>query len=274
MGSWGTGISSNDTFADVHAEFFDLYNDGLEVGEISEKLIKENQETIDDVDDSNNFWFALAKAQWECKQLDRKLFEKVRNIIESDSDLKVWRELGADEKDIKSRKIVLEKFLAKLETEKPKARARKKKIVRQPVFAKGDCLAFKLENGNYSGAVVLEAIYDTEYGYNLIVSTRINKPTKPNKEDFEKAEVLFLNFANWNDEPNFHWFLPLRFKKIQHLFEKVTNIEVKKKYNIENSMISFCGDFDIYLIEQANRQFESEKTRQTSSAKQLIKENI
>lgn len=70
MGAWGTAISSNDTYADIYGEFFDLYNDGLDVTEISKKLIADNQETINDKDDCNNFWFALAKAQWECKQLD------------------------------------------------------------------------------------------------------------------------------------------------------------------------------------------------------------
>ena len=48
---------------------FDLYDDGLDVAEISEKLITTNQEIINDIYDSNNFWFALAKAQWQCKQL-------------------------------------------------------------------------------------------------------------------------------------------------------------------------------------------------------------
>lgn len=274
MGSWGTGISSNDTFVDVYGEFFDLYNDGREVSEISEKLIKENQELVDDVDDRNNFWFALAKAQWECKQLDKNLFEKIKNIIESGSDLEVWRNLEADEKDIKKRKIVLEKFLAKLQTEKPKAKSRKKKVIRQPVFAKGDCITFKLENGNFGGAIVLEAIYDTEYGYNLVVSTRINQTQKPDNKDFENSEVLFLNFASWNDKPNIHWFFPFRFKKIQHLFEKVASIEVQNKYSVENSMIGFCGDFDIHLIEQANRQFKSEKTKPKPKVNQFIKELI
>ena len=73
MGAWGTAISSNDTYADIHDEFFELYNDGLEVDEISKQLINKNQETINDPDDCNNFWFALVKAQWECKQLDKTL---------------------------------------------------------------------------------------------------------------------------------------------------------------------------------------------------------
>src|SRR5689334_18779357 len=85
MGTWGTGLSSNDTYADIYDSFFELYNDGLNVDEISKKLIKENQEIIDDQDDANNFWFALAKAQWECKDLNREILEKVRHIIESGS---------------------------------------------------------------------------------------------------------------------------------------------------------------------------------------------
>jgi hypothetical protein len=39
MGAWGTAISSNDTYADIYSEFFNLYNDGLEVDEISKILI-------------------------------------------------------------------------------------------------------------------------------------------------------------------------------------------------------------------------------------------
>ena len=81
MGAWGTAISSNDTYADIYGEFFDLYNDGLDVAEISKKLIADHQETINDADDCNNFWFALAKAQWECKQLDKDIFERIKNVL-------------------------------------------------------------------------------------------------------------------------------------------------------------------------------------------------
>lgn len=126
MGAWGTAISSNDIYADIYGGFFDLYNDGLDVAEISKKLIANNQETIGDPDDSNNFWFALAKAQWECKQLDSELFDRVKNIVESGADLKVWQQLDAEEKDIKKREVVLDKFLADLQTERPKAKSRKK----------------------------------------------------------------------------------------------------------------------------------------------------
>ena len=101
MGVWGMAISSNDTFEDIYADFFDLYNDGLEVAEISKRLIDNNKETIDDPDDSDNFWFALAKAQWQCKQLDKALYKRVKEIIETDANIEIWRQLGAEEKEIK-----------------------------------------------------------------------------------------------------------------------------------------------------------------------------
>lgn len=272
MGAWGTAISSNDTYADIYDEFFDLYNDGQSVEDISKKLIADNQETINEPDDSNNFWFALAKAQWECKQLDTEILEKVKEIIETDSDLEVWRRLDADEKDIKKRKVVLDKFLADLQTEKPKAKSRKKKVVRQPPFEKGDCLTFKLANGNYGGAVVLEAIKDTEYGHTLLATTRINQPAKPTKKDFENAEILIANYENWDNNFNIKWYFPIRHKQTAHLIEKVDTMEVQINYDINKSMNGFVADFDVWVIQVANQQFESEKTKPRPTTKQTIKE--
>jgi len=272
MGAWGTAISSNDTYADIYGEFFDLYNDGLDVAEISKKLIADNQETINDTDDSNNFWFVLAKAQWECKQLDKDIFDRVKKVIETGVDLEVWRQLDADEMDIKKRKAVLDKFLADLQTDRPKAKSRKKKIIRQPVFEKGDCLSFKLENGNYGGSVILEAIKDSEYGHNLIATTRLNQPNKPTKKDFENAEILIMNYANWDNNPNVKWYLPIRHKHTAHLIEKVENIEVQINYDIKNSMLGFVSDFDIWIIQVVDLQLKSEETKPRSTTKQTIKE--
>lgn len=272
MGAWGTAISSNDTYADIYGEFFDLYNDGLDVTEISKKLIADNQETINDKDDCNNFWFALAKAQWECKKLDKDIYDRVKKVIETGADLEVWRQLDADEKDIKKRKAVLDKFLSDLQIERPKAKSRKKKIIRQPIFEKGDCLTFKLENGNYGGAVILEAIKGSEYGHNLIATTRINQLNKPTKKDFENAEVLVMNYASWDNKPNVKWYLPIRHKQTAHLIEKVENIEVQINYDINNSMFGFVGDFDIWVIEVVDQQLKSEETKPRSSTKQTVKE--
>ncbi len=272
MGTWGTAISSNDTYADFYGEFFEMYNDGLDIVEISRKLIAENQETINDTDDCNNFWFALAKAKWECKQLDKELFDRVKSIIETGADLEVWRQLDSDEKDIKKRQFVLNKFLADLQKERPKAKSRKKKRICQPAFEKGDCLTFKLENGNFGGAVVLEAIKDSEFGYNLIATTRINQPNKPTKVDFVNAEVLVINYAGWENKPNVNWYLPIRHKHTANLIERVENIEVQINYDIKNSTLGFVGDFDIWVIQVVDNQLKSEETKPRSKTKQTIKE--
>jgi hypothetical protein len=272
MGAWGTAISSNDTYADIYDEFFAHYNEGLSVEDISKKLIADNQEIINEPDESNNFWFALAKAQWECKKLDTEILEKVRKIIETGLDLEVWLRLDADEKDINKRKDVLDKFLTDLHNERPKAKSRKNKVIKQPPFEKGDCLTFKLTNGNYGGAVVLEAIKDTEYGHTLIATTRINQPTKPTKNDFENAEVLISNYANWDNNFNIKWYLPTRHKQIAHLIEKIATIEVQINYNNNKSMNGFVADFVMWVIKVADQQFESEKTKPKPTTKQTIKE--
>lgn len=272
MGTWGTAISSNDTYADIYGEFFDLYNEGHTVAEISKKIISANQDIINKKDCSNDFWFAVAKAQWECKQLDKELLDRVTDIIKTGADLEVWRESGSNEKDIAKRKNVLDKFLANLQTERPKAKTRKKKIIRQPVFEKGDCLTFKLANGNYGGAVVLESIKDSSEGCNLIATTRINLFNKPTKRDFEQAEVLLVNYANWDNKPSVRWYYPIRHKQTAHLIEKVGQIDVETNYDIDNYFFGFVADFDIWMIEIANKQFKSEETKPRPTTKLAIKE--
>lgn len=261
MGTWGTAIKSNDISSDIYFDFFELYNEGKESEEISKKLIDENKELINNPNDCNNFWFTLALSNWETKKLDTDLFERVKGIIESGQDLEVWNGLDAKESEIKKRKEALDKFLVKISTEKTKPKARKKKSIKEPIFKKGTCLTFKLENGNYGGAVVIEEDKKTSYGYNLIVSTRINQPNRPNKNDFEKAEILIACFGNWNNESKVTWYLPNKFKKeYSDLFEIVDVIQVDKDYTPKGIEIkaSFSGRWQ-NIFESVNKQFEYEK---------------
>lgn len=261
MGTWGTAIKSNDTSSDIYADFFDLYNEGKEPSEISKKLILENKDLINSSEDNNNFWFVLALALWETKSLDPQTFQLVKATIESEQDLIVWRELGADEAEVKKRKIVLEKFLEKISSEKPKAKARKKNRIKEPIFEKGTCLTFKLENGNYGGAVVLAADKQTSFGYNLIVSTTINQLRKPTIQDFEKSNVLIASFGNWNNKPKVTWYLPDRFKKeYSNLFEVIDKILVEIDYTPNGSEIqaSFSGGWH-HISDSVNKQLEKDK---------------
>jgi hypothetical protein len=259
MGHWGTSIKSNDTYADIYDDFFDLYNDGKAVGEITISLKSKYADVIEDKDDSNNFWFSLAKAQWECKALDIEVFAKVKNIIESGDDLRLWKELGSDDKQLKLRAKVLDKFLAELSVERAVPKKRKKKVILQPIFEKGDCLTFQLSNGHYGGAIVLEAIKDSEFGLNLIASTRINQSKKPTIEEFKNSKILILTFGEYKSRPDIGWHYAQFFKKSTLNFEKVGQLTVDLDYDPQGKeLFYFSGQWD-RIKEIVTSQFDHEK---------------
>lgn len=266
MGTWGTGISSNDTFEDISYEFFELYNAGIEVNDITAKLIEENQELIeDDSEDRNNFWFAVPLAQWECKSLDPVVFEKVKNIITTGDDLQLWQELDASPADVKKRKKVLDQFLEKLSTEKKSAKKRRKKVYRDSIFEKGDCLVFKLNSGNYGGALVLASEIQTEYGMNLIAVTDIDSQAKPTVDDFKKANVLIQKEEEWRgkykDREWISWTYAQFFKKANTEFEVIEKLEVTKNYSFEKDFRSFFQWDHIPELLNRNKAFIKEKGR-------------
>lgn len=265
MGAWGTGISSNDTTADIYDQFIEFYNDGYTPEEISAFLIRENQELIEIAEDSSNFWFALAKAQWECKALDPDILNRVRQIIESGSDTSAWRELGATSSDVRARQKVLNKFLKKLGTEKANPRTRKKKRYFDSVYRKGDCLVYPMDNGNYGGAFVLTDESHTEAGVNYIAITTLNCPQKPTLEDFANAEV-FVRWAEiisvkgtavtkrWMDEPQIGGIMAVASKQRTFEIEVVGNLPMYKEYSVERSY--YFGWRALQIIVPTREEYE------------------
>lgn len=278
MGTWGTGISSNDDFADVYSEFFDLYNDGKPIAEITDLVISRNSEMLGMPEAANNVWFAIAKAQWECKQLQPEIYNRVKSIIDSEADLILWAELGASKSEIGKRRRVLSKFLLQLQSNKPKAKARKKRIIREPIFKKGDCLAYRLNTGNFGGAVILEAEYGTELGSNLVAVTRINQLEKPTLTTFETAEVMIKNFGNWNDEPEIIWICNYKPKEVLGFVEVVGNVTVTTQYLEKRHDYSFTSGWKSTLIDVSGWQFDSEKVkpkpRKALKIKKLLKNSF
>ncbi|MEP3386758.1 MAG: hypothetical protein ABJO02_01135 [Reichenbachiella sp.] len=235
MGTWGTAIKSNDAFADVYDEFYELYNKGGNPEEISKKLIESNWEILEIEEEKHNLWFAIALAQWETKSLDSEILKRVEKIIQSGDDLKIWKDLGTSNSDLKKRKLAIEKFLDKIKSERPKAKPRKKSKLKTPVFSTGDCITFTLENGNYGGAVIIGTDENPETGYNLVATTRLNQKNKPTPEEFQNSEVLIKNFGDWNDQPDIAWIMPdLFFKDYVNSYELVGSIDVTQAYLADN----------------------------------------
>ena len=126
MGTWNNKINGNDTFQDIYQNFFDLYNQGQNPVDISKQIQEDFTEMFNDYDDRNNSLFGLALAQWETKSLNPTILKQVKEIIETENDLEVWKGLGADEKTLQKRKRELEIFLNQISTERPKRRIRPK----------------------------------------------------------------------------------------------------------------------------------------------------
>jgi hypothetical protein len=277
MGYFGTGLSDNDIYLDIYGEFFTLYNKGLEVEEISKDLIESNQECINDTSlsspDAFCFWYALANAQWECKNLHPNVYQKVKHIIDNDYDLIFWE---GDDKA--KRKNSLLKFLEKISSERSKAKPRKK--TKPPLFKKGDCLVVKLPNGNYSGVVILEALFnkEDETSSNLAAATRINTPIKPVLDDFINAEVLITNFEFDNDKQAFqqiHWIYQYQHKKVKDLIEVIGNIEVIYNFTPSKCYGGFgcpSGPFFEDIVKMVLTQYKSEESKPKYKYTKTIKE--
>ena len=128
MGTWDTSIEGNDTFQDIYSNFMERYNSGDDPRQIKRDILSDFADYFADTDDHNNALFGLSKGLWETKSLDKETLDKVSQIITTENDLKLWRDLGATDDIIKKRKDRLDKFLKTISTEKekPKRRINKK----------------------------------------------------------------------------------------------------------------------------------------------------
>lgn len=128
MGTWDISIEANDTFQDIYSNFMERYNSGDDPRQIKLDILSDFADYFADTDDHNNALFGLSKGLWETKSLDKETLDKVKQIITSESDLGLWRDLGATDDIIKKRKDRLNKFLKTISTErdKPKRRIKKK----------------------------------------------------------------------------------------------------------------------------------------------------
>lgn len=239
MGHWGAGINANDTFMEVYEAYFHYYNNDVPVDEIRRKLLSDFYETVKNEQTANDFWFALAKALWESKALDNDMLAKIRNIVESKADLKVWKELDASEKLLNERAKVLDKFLDTISTEKEKAKARKKIKLYSGFYEKGTCLAIKFSNGNYGGLLVLHKDIDTETGENWVVATDINSATLPTPADFQNAKILTGRYKDdWGNHREYFWIfvfegkLARKNKGIENLLVNVGMITIDRVFKV------------------------------------------
>ena len=120
MGTWGTGIYSNDIAEDVRDACKDIF--AVYDTEDGNKLLFEHfadileQSFVDN--EYASFWYALADWQWKHGMLDSYVKEKALDLLETHAGMDEWYDDG-DKADIRKRIKVLELLKEQLRTHQP-----------------------------------------------------------------------------------------------------------------------------------------------------------
>ncbi len=146
MGTWGTGIFSDDIACDVRDDYRDYVANGLSGPEATNKLLTEYKDCLNDQDEMSVFWIALALTQSKCGRLEDRVKNKAFEIIDSGIDLKKWE---ASPKLIKQRIAILNKVRGQLGSPQRLPVKLKKRFINQSPFEIGDAFSYKLSSGNH-----------------------------------------------------------------------------------------------------------------------------
>lgn len=151
MGCWGMGMAQTDEFCETYDNFMEEYDEGKPVAEITAGILAKYHAEFDDDDGiMHDIYFALAKAEWMCREQSELILARVKEIIETKANIEFYRELEATEEDLKLRQRNLQKFWNMLQVPREKARKRKKALASEkalPPAEIGDCFAYKYEEG-------------------------------------------------------------------------------------------------------------------------------
>lgn len=140
MGSWGTGIYSNDTASDVRdicSEIFPF----VSVEEGNQIIFQEFKETIHsqiDDDDYASFWYALADWQWKHGILTDAIREKALELLNRHAGIEDWKESGTPS-NVRKRMGILDKLKLQLLSEMPPRKIRKGRL-KKPKHKVGDII--------------------------------------------------------------------------------------------------------------------------------------
>lgn len=221
MGAWGTGISSSDEYKDIYDEIMDDYNKGIPINVVIDGILRKYEKDYeDDINYLHNLYFAAAYSCWECGYLNEYVYEKVKDVITQGEDIKCWKELEASPSDLKKREKALNLFLSKISISKEKPKKPKPTKFKPAIFEKGDVLSVQLEDGTFTGAIVLENFkVSEEFGENFIVKAYMQEDDKPSLFSILKAKVY-----------DYCWYLGVQYKKYATRIEVIGKIDIKYNY--------------------------------------------
>ncbi len=143
MGAWGTKLYQDDVTCDVRDEYIDWLKVESDNVKVTQTVIDNNIDYIEDEEDGPLFWFALADTQWKYGRLLPEVKEKAIKYIEDGKDLERWKD---NDKQYQKRKKVLEELKTKLESEQPPKKKVAKLKCSRALWNIGDLLLYQIQD--------------------------------------------------------------------------------------------------------------------------------
>lgn len=205
MSSWGTGLLEDDLALDVYDDYMTLFDSKKDHSTIRRQLENKYSESIENNEEKYFYWLAFAKAQWECGALENDILQKVTDFIDSEESLEQWGDKF--ERNYISRKQKLSRFKRTISKPKSQPRAPKKFRFISAYFKAGDCLTFKLPDGRYGAALVLDVDNsDKKEGSTLCGLLDYVSHELPPQNIYETASWLRLTHHSWNNDLVVTWY--------------------------------------------------------------------
>jgi hypothetical protein len=243
MGTWGTGLYSDDTACDVRDDYKDILGNGISEPEATKHLIEQWKSELSDPDTAPVFWLALADAQWNLGRLQEKVKKEALTVIENGSDLARWL---PDKKLERMRKGVLERLSQKLITAQPVEKKVKKRFVDSTDWNLGDVYSLRLKSGKLALLHVI-GFHQDKGGRGPVCE--ILEWIGQNAPDKKAIEKMGYRFAK---EPSQHLcqflFGSLSAKDFQKERVNLVAQNVKPKQK--------CGGYTVIFWRSVDKQFE------------------
>ena len=184
----GTKIIDGDTAHDTYWGIMDLYDSGAELQMILNEYPLEQRKYFDDFE-NEIYVTSCGLAYWELGIMTSERIEFIKEIISKDACVKEWTSYS--EKEGKSRRSVLKRYLNKIEKQNEKIRKRKKyRKITNFIFNENSVLAFQLSNGAYATTCCIKIDqYRGSCNYWLVPIT-LKSNTKPGINEIIESEIL------------------------------------------------------------------------------------
>lgn len=193
MATNGTKIIDGDTAHDTYWGIMDLYDNGAEIQIIINEFPLK-KEYFDDFD-NEIYVTSCGLAYWELGIMTSERIEFIKEVISKDACVKEWSLYS--EKEGKSRKSVLKRYLNKIEKKNEKIRKRKKyRKITNFIFKENSVLTFQLSNGEYVASCCVKIDqYRGNCNYWLVPIT-YKSSSKPTIVQIMESEILGKTIAS------------------------------------------------------------------------------